>query len=219
MSTLLIVGAGPRLGGAIARRFARDGYDIALISHDEAGVTALGEALQGERITARWAVADVLDDAALRAAVTRLADQAGGIDVALHNVSIWRAADVLELSPEQLLDDLRAGAASLLSIAQAVTPGMLAAGGGTILATGSAAADKPAAGAPTLGVQKAALRALVQAMALGLGPQGIHCATITINGLLGSGDVFDPARIADTFYAVAAEPRDAWRTVVPYPPG
>jgi NAD(P)-dependent dehydrogenase (short-subunit alcohol dehydrogenase family) len=219
VSTLLIVGAGPRLGGAIARRFARDGYDIALVSEDETSVAALGEALQGEGITAGWAVADVLDDAELRAAVTRLVERAGGIDVALHNVSIWRDVNVLELTPEQLLDDLRAGAACLLSIAQAVVPGMLAADGGAILATGSAAADKAAAGAPTLGVQKAALRALVQAMALDLGPQGVHCATITINGLLGSSEVFDPARIADAFYAVAAEPRDAWRTVVPYPPG
>jgi NAD(P)-dependent dehydrogenase (short-subunit alcohol dehydrogenase family) len=218
MSTLLIVGAGPRLGGAIGRRFGRDGYDVALVSETEAGVTALGEALQAEGITAGWTVADVRDDAALRAAVTRLAEHAGGIDVALHNVSIFRAATTLELTPEQLLDDVRAGAACLLTVAQAVAPGMVAAGGGTIIATGSAAADSPSPGAPTLGVQKAALRALIQAMALDLGPQGIHCATITINGLLGTPG-FEPERIADAFYSVATEPQEAWRTVVPYPPG
>ncbi|HZC72160.1 MAG TPA: SDR family oxidoreductase [Jatrophihabitans sp.] len=219
MSTLLIVGAGPRLGGAIARRFGREGYDIALISEDEASVAALGQALQVDGITAGWAVADVRDDAELRAAASRFAEYTGGVDVVLHNVSIWRDATVLDLTPDQLLDDVRAGAACLLSVAQAVAPGMIAAGGGAILATGSAAADAPSPGAPTLGVQKAALRALVQAMSLDLGPQGIHCATVTINGLLESSEVFAPARIADVFYSVAVEARAAWRTVVPYPPG
>lgn len=216
MRTLLIVGAGPRLGGAIARRFGADGYDVALLSDNEAAVAALAESLQREGITTGWAVADVRDDVSVRAAVERFAAHTGGIDVAVHNVSVWRDASVLELSPQDLLADLHAGAAGLLTIAQAVVPGMLAADGGTIIATGSAAADTPSPGAPTLGVQKAALRAVIQAMALELGPRGIHCATITINGVLGSGPGFDPARIADVYAELAAEPRDAWRTVVPY---
>ncbi len=216
MSTLLLAGAGPRLGAAIARRFARDGYDIALISEDEDAVAALGTALQHEGITAGWAVADVRDDVALRAAVTRFAEYTGGIDVAVHNVSIWRDTTALALTPDELLDDLRAGAACLLTLAQALVPGMSAADRGTIIATGSAAADAPSPGAPTLGVQKAALRSLVQAMALDLAPLGIHCATITINGLLGSSPAFDPDRIANVYAEIAAEPPVSWRTVVPY---
>jgi NAD(P)-dependent dehydrogenase (short-subunit alcohol dehydrogenase family) len=216
LSTTLIVGAGPRLGGAIARRFARDGHDIALISDDEASVATLGTALQAEGITAGWTVADVSDDAALHAAVTRFADYTGGIDVAVHNVSLWRETSVLDLSPDQLLHDVRAGAACLLTIAQALAPRMIEAGHGTILATGSGAADRAAAGVPTLGVQKAALRAVIQAMALDLAPKGIHCATVTIYGVLGASPAFDPARIADVYAEVAAEPRESWRTVIPY---
>jgi NAD(P)-dependent dehydrogenase (short-subunit alcohol dehydrogenase family) len=216
MSTLLIVGAGPRLGGAIARRFGRDGYDIALLSDDEASVAKLARNLQEEGITTGWAVAEVADAEATRAAIRRFAEHAGGIDVALHNVSVWRDASVLALTPDELFADVAAGAASLLTIAQAVAPGMIAAGGGTILATGSAAADSPSPGAPTLGVQKASLRSLIQAMALELAPQGIHCATITINGVLAEGTAFDPARIADVYAEIVAEPRESWRTVVPY---
>jgi NAD(P)-dependent dehydrogenase (short-subunit alcohol dehydrogenase family) len=216
VSTLLLVGAGPRLGGAIARRFGRDGYDVALIGEHEGSVAELGAALQADGITTGWAAAHVNDDAAVRAAISRFADHTGGIDVAVHNVSLWRETSVLDLTPDQLLEDVRAGAACLLTIAQAVAPGMIAAGGGTIIATGSAAADAPSPGAPTLGVQKAALRSLIQAMALDLGPQAIHCATITINGLLGSSPAFEPDRIAEVYAEVAAEPREAWRTVVPY---
>ena len=214
MPTLLVIGAGPRLGGAIARRFARDGYDVALLSDDLEAVAALGEALQGEGITTGWAVADVADDAALRAAITRYGGYTGSLDVVVHNVSVWREVSTLELAPADLLADVRAGAAALLTIAQAAAPFMPS--GGTLLATGSAAADSPSKGAPTLGVQKAALRALVQAMAPDLAERGIHCATVTINGLLGTPG-FEPERIADVYAAVAAEPRDAWRTVVPYP--
>lgn len=216
MSTLLIVGAGPRLGGAIARRFGRAGYDVALIGEDETSVAELGTALQAEGITTGWVAAHVNDDAALRAAISRFAEYTGGIDVAVHNVSLWRETTVLELTPDELLEDVRAGAACLLTIARALAPGMVAAGGGTIIATGSAAADAPSPGAPTLGVQKAALRSLIQAMALDLAPHGIHCATITINGLLGSSPAFEPDRIADVYAEVAAEPRAAWRTVIPY---
>ena len=215
MTTRLVVGAGPRLGGAIARRFGAAGYDVALLSDDEESVAALGTALQDEGITAGWAVADTRDDAAVRAAIGRFAAHTGGIDVALHNVSVWRDASVLELTTEQLLDDVHAGAGSLFTIAQAVAPAMIAAGGGTILATGSAAAEAPSAGAPTLGVQKAALRAVIRALALELGPQGVHCATVTINGVLGTPG-FEPSAIADLYYELATEPRDAWRTVVPY---
>lgn len=215
MPTLLIVGAGPRLGGAIARRFGAAGYDVALLSDDEESVAALGTALQDEGITAGWAVADTRDDEAVRAAIGRFAAHTGGIDVALHNVSVWRDASVLELTTEQVLDDVHAGAASIFTIAQAVAPAMIAAGGGTILATGSAAAEAPSPGAPTLGVQKAALRAVIRALALELGPQGVHCATVTINGVLGTPG-FAPESIADLYYELATEPRDAWRTVVPY---
>jgi NAD(P)-dependent dehydrogenase (short-subunit alcohol dehydrogenase family) len=215
VSTLLVVGAGPRLGGAIARRFGADGYDVALLSHDEASVATLGTALQDEGITTGWAVADVADDAALRAAIVRFTEHTSRIDVVVHNISVWREVSVLELTPERLFADVHAGAASLLTIAQAVAPGMIERGGGTILATGSAAADAPGPGVPALGVQKAALRSLIRSMALELGPLGVHCATVTINGVLGAPG-FEPSAIADVYREIAAEPPESWRTVVPY---
>ena len=56
---------------------------------------------------------------------------------------------------------------------------------------------------------------MIRALALELGPQGVHCATVTINGVLGTPG-FEPSAIADLYYEIAVEPRDAWRTVVPY---
>lgn len=217
--TLLIVGAGPRLGGAIARRFGHDGYDVALLARTAGTAEQLANTLRGEGINTTWAAADVADEQGLGAEIARLAER-GPITVAVHNVSIWRESTALAMSPAELLADLAAGAGSLLTLARAVAPAMISSGGGTILATGSAAADAPSPGAPSLGVQKAALRALVQALARDLGPEGVHCATVTINGVLGSSAEFDPARIAEVYAELVAESagaRGTWRTVVPYP--
>lgn len=216
--TVLVVGAGPRLGAAIARRFGRDGYRIGLVARSRSTVDALAAVLDAEGIRVDAAAVDVSDPAALHRTITQLAERADGVAVAVHNVSAWRDASVLELTPDQLFEDLAAGTASLLTLAQAAVPFMTAAGG-TLLATGSAAADSPSPGAPSLGVQKAGLRSLVQAMALELTPMGVHCATVTINGFIAEGTAFDPARIAEVYAALAAEtsgPTDTWRTVVPY---
>lgn len=214
---LLIVGAGARLGETVARRFARDGYEVGLIARDEKRLAELAARLKDAGVTTGWAVADMTDAAALTAAIGRLVDHAGGVSVLLHNASAWRPTNTLETTPAQLLADLAVGAASLLTAAQAVVPTMRAAGGGTILATGSGAADVATPDTASLGAQKAALRALVRALAADLRDDGIHCATVTVRGLIREGTPFSPARIADLFAELTAEtagPRETWRTVV-----
>jgi short-subunit dehydrogenase len=214
----LVVGAGPRLGAAIARRLARQGYTAALISRRAESVAQVGETLRAEGIDAYWEAADVSRPGELTAAIRSLASRAGVIDVAVHNISTWRDAGVLDLAPSELLADLAVGTVSLLTIAQAVAPAMIERGHGTILATGSSAADSPTPGAPSLGLQKAALRVLVRGIAPELALQGVHCATVTIDGFIGKG-AFAPDRIADVYAELVAETdlsADTWRTVVPY---
>jgi short-subunit dehydrogenase len=214
---LLIVGAGPRLGEAVARRFGRDGYDVGLVARDETRLAELAARLKDAGITTGWAAADIADAAALSAAIGRLADHAGGVDVLLHNASAWRAATTLETTSDELLADLAVGTVSLLTAAQAVVPAMRAAGSGTILATGSGAADAASPEAASLGAQKAALRALVRALDADLRGDGIHCATVTVRGLIREGTRFAPARIADLYAELVAEtagPPEVWRTVV-----
>lgn len=215
---VLIVGAGPRLGAAIARRLGRDGYTAALVSRRLSSVEQVGQALRSEGVEAQWEAADVSRPEELAAAIGALATRVGPIEVAVHNISTWRDGGALELQPRDLLADLGVGTASLLTIAQAVAPAMIERGRGTILATGSAAADSPTPAAPSLSLQKSALRVLVRAMAGELGPQGVHCATVTVEGLIGEG-AFAPDRIAEVYAALVAETAGdpgSWRTVVPY---
>jgi NADP-dependent 3-hydroxy acid dehydrogenase YdfG len=214
---LLIVGAGPGISGATARRLGGENYSIGLVARREEALAAHGAELREEGIRTEWATAQSGDPASLAAAIGQLVEALGPVDVLLYNVSVGRQAAVPDLAPEDLLADVAAGAVGLQTAVRAVLPGMRERGSGTVLATGSGTADRPIASLATLGVQKAALRALVQVQAAGLADLGVHVATVTIRGLVGEDKSIHPDRVADLYAELIAEtagPRENWRTVV-----
>jgi NADP-dependent 3-hydroxy acid dehydrogenase YdfG len=219
---LLVIGAGPGISSATARRFGRAGYDVGLVARREEALVELHDDLSADGVGSGWAPADAGDPASLTAAVRSLVDTFGPADVLLYNVSVGREAAVPDLSPEDLLADLAAGVVGLQAAVRAVLPGMREQGSGTVLVTGSGSADRPIRSMASLGVQKAALRALVEAQAAALADEGIHVATATIRGLVGEGDrQVAPSRIADLYAELVAEtagPRERWRTLVDVSP-
>jgi NADP-dependent 3-hydroxy acid dehydrogenase YdfG len=221
MPNLLVVGAGPGISGATARRLGAEGYGVGLIARREDALARHGEELRAEGIRTEWAPGQSADPGSLTTAVTRLADLLGPVDVLLYNVSVGRQVTVPELSPEDLLADVAAGAVGLQTAVRAVLPGMRDRGGGTVLATGSISADRPSASMASLGVQKAALRALVQVQAAALADEGVHVVTVTIRGLVGEDKSIHPDRVAELYVDLVAEtagPRENWRTVVELAP-
>ncbi len=211
---IIVVGAGPGLGASVARRFGREGYDVALLSRDADQLEELGTAMQAEGITTGWTAVDVTDDAALREAVTRFAGHAGHLDALHFNPSAFRHKDPLTLTPDELLADVRVGVAALLTAVQAARPFMGA--GARVTATGSMAADRPWNEAASLGVQKAGLRNLVRSIDTTLEPDGIRAVSVTVNGTLGAGTAFDPDLVADAVYAASRQDEAQWRVEVPY---
>nr|WP_246324056.1 SDR family NAD(P)-dependent oxidoreductase [Petropleomorpha daqingensis] len=214
---MIVIGAGPGIAGATARRFGRDGYDVALVARDADRLTELGEGLQADGITAGWAPADAGDAAALTRAIGLFTAHAGPADVLLYNAVGRRQTTAADLTPEELAADLAAGVIGLQTAVQAVLPGMRERGSGTVLVTGGGAADDPRPAAPSLGVQKAALRALVTVLAEALAPEGIHVATATVRGLVRDDGPIRPVEIAELYAELVAEtagPREQWRTVV-----
>jgi short-subunit dehydrogenase len=221
MPHLLVIGAGPGIAAATARRLGGDGYDVSLVARREASLAELGSALRADGVAVRWATADAADPADLSRAVQELLEPAGPVDVLLYNVSIGRQAGIPELAPEDLLADLAAGAVGLQTAVRAVLPGMRERGSGTVLVTGSGSADRPMTAMATLGVQKAALRALAQVQAQALAPEGVHVATVTIRGLVGADRQITPERVAELYAELVAEtagPRENWRSVVDVTP-
>jgi NAD(P)-dependent dehydrogenase (short-subunit alcohol dehydrogenase family) len=211
---IVVVGAGPGVGGAVARRFGREGYDVALLARTPERLEALGHELQAEGITTGWTPCDLTDDAALTETVSRFGEHAGRIDVLHYNPSTFRQQDPLHLRVGDLLADVHLGAAGLLTAVQAARPFMST--GGRITATGSIAADRPWHEAASLGIQKAALRNLVRSIDATLAPDGIRAVSVTVTGTLDEGEAFTAGRVADAIFRAAARAAEEWSSEVRY---
>ena len=210
----VIVGVGPGVGAATARRFGRAGYDVALIARSAAHLEELGTELQGHGVTTGWTPVDIADAPALRSAIERFGAHLGRIDVLHYNPSVFRQANPLRLTVDELLEDLRVGVAGLLTAVQAARPVMPR--GARVLATGSMAADEPWNEAASLGVQKAALRNLVRSLDTTLAPDGIRAMSLTVRGTLAPDGPFAPDRVADALFAATLTREADWRPEVAY---
>ena len=214
---IIIVGAGPGVGAAAARRFATAGYDIGLLARNAKRLEKFAKELDQEGANVGWAAVDIADPVALDSTLRLMTEKTGRVDVLLHNAVTFRGAPATKLTAEQLLADLGVGAASLLTAVQAILPVLREQHTGTIIATGSGAADHPSVAAASLGVQKAALRNLIQALAAELTGEGIHVATVTIRGAIAAGTSLSPEAIAEVFAGLVAETGTdpaGWRTLV-----
>jgi NAD(P)-dependent dehydrogenase (short-subunit alcohol dehydrogenase family) len=211
---IVVVGAGPGLGAAIAHRFGRAEYAVAIVSRSQPRVEELGLELQAAGITAGWTAVDITDGPEFRAAVDRFGGVSGTIDHLHFNPSAFREKTPLELTPDELLEDVRLGVASLLDAVQAARPHMKA--GGRITATGSMAADHPWNRAASLGVEKAGLRNLVKSLDTTLRDDGIRAMSLTVNGTLAAGTPFDVAHVADALYTAARRDDADWTTEVAF---
>jgi short-subunit dehydrogenase len=208
---LLIVGAGPGVGGSIARRFAEDGYHITLLARAPEDVANLAQALVDTGVVVDTLTADAGDPDGLRATLTDLygRDDAPGL-------LVYNAA---QGAPDSLIGNTVAGLHHAYDVdvvgavvaTQVAAPAMRAAGAGTILFTGGGFADHPVPALATLSLGKAALRSAATILGAELAEDGIRVATVTIAGVVARGTAFDPDRIAETFWSVVQSDGD-WQS-------
>ena len=211
---IVVVGAGPGVSGSVARRFAREGYDVGLLGVDEEQLVALAGDLEGLGAAVGRTVVDVTDTEATTAAIGRFGGFADRIDVLHFNPSAFREKDPLELSVPELLEDLALGVGALLTAVQAARPFMSA--GGRVTVTGSMAADRPWHRAASLGVQKAGVRNLVRSLDATLEADGIRAVTVTVRGTLAREGAFTPDRVADAIWDASHQDESDWQVEVPY---
>ncbi len=202
----VVVGAGPGVGLAVARRFGREGFRVALLARSAETLERAQAELAQEGLVARSYPADAGDLAGLAAALAQVAVEIGPPAVLVYNAVAFTPGPLSTLSPAALLDGLRVSAAGALAAAQAVLPAMRAQGSGTLLFTGGGASAGPIPNLTSLSLGKAALRMLALGLAQELAGSDIRVGLITIYGGVAPGTPFDPDRIAAHYWAVHMRP-------------
>lgn len=210
----IVVGAGPGVSGSFARLLADDGWDVGLVGADQSVLDELTEDLEARGATVGTALADVTDTESATAALTRMAEHTGRVDLLHFNPSAFREKDPLELTVAELLQDVALGVGALLTAVQAVRPFMSS--GARVTVTGSMAADQPWHKAASLGVQKAGVRNLVHSIDATLKDDGIRAVSVTVRGTLAREGPFTPDRVAEALAAAMRQDESSWRTEVPY---
>jgi NADP-dependent 3-hydroxy acid dehydrogenase YdfG len=214
---LVVVAAGPGLGLAVARRFAREGATIGLVARSADRLEELAGELRGAGATVGVAVSDVADPVSLRQAFATLRELVGDATALAFNASEYVEGRPAEVSYDDFMHGVYVGVGAALVSVQEVVPAMRAAGRGTVLLTGSVAAERPSVSAATVGVAKAALRNLGLSLHRELAVDGVQAVTVTIRGVLQGPKALDVDEIADLYWTLHTRPRDEWQAEVSFP--
>jgi short-subunit dehydrogenase len=214
----LVTGVGPGTGAAIARRFARGGYAVAMLARSGDRLASLEREIEH----ARGYPCDVTDEAQLDATIAKVRADLGQPKVLIHNAVGGAFGTFLEIEPEVLNRNFQINTMALLHLARRLAPAMVEAGEGAIIASGNTSALRGKARFAGFAPTKAAQRILAEAIARDLGPKGVHVAYVLIDAVIDlewtrrmlpeARDEFfiKPAAIAEEVWHVAHQERSAW---------
>lgn len=214
-----VTGVGDGTGAAIARRFTRGGYRVAMLARNEDRLAAFEAELSGSRAFAF----DLADLGQLGDVCRCVEDEMGAPDVVVHNAVRATFQSFQEADPEDLERNFRVNTTSLLHMARAFAPAMIQRGSGAIVVTGNTAALRGIPNTAVFAPTKAAQRILAQSLARELGPKGIHVAYLTIDAAIDTpwtrvpfhpdkpDDFFSkPEAIAEEIFHIAHQDRSTW---------
>ena len=213
----VVVGAGPGLGAALARRFSDGGYRVAVARRQTDDITGLAEEIGGKAYAC-----DAADHTSVTALFEGVTSDLGTPTLVSYNAGAYSPGSVLEITAEEFERCWRIGCLGGFNVGQAAARGMVDAGGGTLLFTGATAALRGGKGFANLAVGKFGLRALAQSMARELGPRGVHVAHLIIDGQIasdrsgyseaerGEDHVLKPEAIAEAAWFLHSQQRSAW---------
>jgi len=216
MSTIAIIGAGPGLGAAVARRFGNEGFAVALLARTQSKLDELAAGLTAEGITARGYAADVQDQEDLAGALAVAGDELGPVEVLQYSPLPRREflRPVLETAFEDLATAFGFSVGGPVAAVRQVLPGMRSLGRGTVLLVngGSAVRANPKyAGTSIAFAGESAYGAMLHEALTG---EGVHVGQLIIPGAIGPGNgPFDPEALAETLWTMHRD-RGAFRVTV-----
>ncbi len=217
MKLFLSIGAGPGMGLATAERFAREGFRIVLSARDEAKTKGLADQLKAKGYEAEARTVDAGAAHSVSSLVAEVEKAFGAIDVLHYNAAAMRKATLADQPAETFNSDLAVNIGGAQAALQAAAPAMIARGSGSLLLTGGGFALFPHPDYLSLSLGKAGIRALAQGLFESFKEKGVHVATVTVAGFVDPGSQ-DAAAVADAFWQLHSQPKEAWTVESTYTP-
>jgi NAD(P)-dependent dehydrogenase (short-subunit alcohol dehydrogenase family) len=226
----LVIGAGDATGGAIARRFARGGYTACATRRSLDKLQPLLEQIKAEGGTAHGFASDARKEEDVVALIEQIETTVGPIEVLVFNIGANAPSSILEETARKYFKIWEMACFSGFLNGREVARRMVTRTAPdrpqTIIFTGATASLRGGANFGAFAGAKHALRALAQSMARELGPKGIHVAHSIIDGaidtefirdnfperyaLKAQDGILNPDHIADQYWMLHTQPRDAW---------
>jgi len=222
----LVAGVGEGLGGAVARRFARGGHPTVLVARSADRLARIAGGIEAAGGRGIAYVADLREESAVAKLFDDVEAEIGPIDVAVFNTGANYRASILDTPADMFEKVWRLGCYAGFLVGREAARHMVPRGQGTIIFTGATASLRGSAQFAAFAAAKGGVRQVAQAMARELGPQGIHVASVIIDGMIDSQRVRErfpervaqlppdgmlrPDDIAETYWQLHQQPRDAW---------
>lgn len=173
--TVVVTGGASGIGAEIVTAFAAQGARVGLVDLDAEAGQALADRL-GDRVA--FARADLRDIDALRAALADLAARQGPPTVLVNNAARDDRHDWRDVTPEYWDERMATNLRHMFFAIQATAPGMIAAGGGSIVNLGSNSWWEASGNMPAYTTAKSAVHGLTRTMARDLGSHRIRVNTV-----------------------------------------
>ena len=223
---VLVIGAGDATGGAIARRFAREGYAACVTRRSADALAPLVDQIRSEGGTAHGFGSDARREDDVAALFAHIESEIAPIEVMVFNIGANVRFRVVDTTAQVYRKVWEMGALAGFLTGREAARVMIRRQRGSIIFTGATASVRGGAGFAAFAGSKHALRALAQSMARELGPQGIHVAHVVIDGAIDTRFIADnfperyatkavdgilnPDAIAENYWQLHCQHRSAW---------
>jgi NAD(P)-dependent dehydrogenase (short-subunit alcohol dehydrogenase family) len=218
----LVVGVGPGLGAAVAKRFGREGLHVVLAARQAKHLDPVVRAIEANGGSAEGHALDATDEAAVEKLFKQIDAKGAPLDLAVYNAGAFMRTSILEATAADFERCWRIGCLGGFLVGRAAARRMAERGAGTIIFTGATASRRGSAQFFNLAVGKFGLKALAESMARELQPKGVHVAHVVIDGQIASeryanlakerppDGLLDPNAIAETYWQLHRQHRSAW---------
>lgn len=222
----VVAGVGEGVGLAVSRRFAKEGFLTVMLARNEKKVDEFAQSIRGQGGKAVGLKTDLREESEITSTLSKIEAEIGPIDAAIYNAGAAHRMPALEITGDTFEKVWRLGCFGAFVFGRECIRHMLPRGRGTLLFTGATASLRGGANFSAFAAAKFGTRAVTESLAREFGPQGIHVATVIIDGAVDMPAIHrrmpDLAKsappdgllntdaIADTYFMLHSQKRSAW---------